>query len=47
MFENVNISVAMGNSHPQLLEKSKYITKNVSENGVYHFLHDFLNKNAE
>ena len=47
MFENVNISVAMGNSHPQLLEKSKYITKNVSENGVYHFLNDFLNKNAE
>ena len=43
LFENVNISVAMGNSHPMLIEKSKYTTKDVKENGVYHFLKQYFN----
>lgn len=42
LFENVNISVAMANSHKLLLKNAKYVTKSVSENGVYHFLKDFF-----
>ena len=44
MFENVAVSVAMGNSHPELLKTAKYVTKDVKENGVYCFLNDFFNK---
>ena len=42
LFENVNISVAMANSHKDLLKNAKYITKSVSEHGVYYFLKDFF-----
>lgn len=42
MFESVNISVAMDNSHEELLKYAKYKTKSVKESGVYHFLKDFF-----
>lgn len=38
MLEFVNIGVAMGNSHKDLLPHASIITKSVQENGVYHFL---------
>ena len=47
MFENVNISVAMGNSHPLLLEKATYLTKHVKDSGVYHFLKNYIENKAE
>lgn len=42
MFNITKISVAMGNSHPSLLEHATHNTKKVSENGVYHFLKEFF-----
>ena len=47
MFENVNISVAMGNSHPLLLEKATYLTKHVKDSGVYHFLKNYIENKTE
>lgn len=42
MFNVTKYSVAMGNSHPMLLEHATHITKSVAENGVYHFLKQFF-----
>lgn len=42
LFDEVNIGVAMANSHPDLIQKADYITKSVNDNGVYHFLHNFF-----
>lgn len=42
LFEQTNIRVAMGNSHPQLLEYATYVTKSVKESGVYYFLKNFF-----
>jgi len=44
MFNVCKISVAMGNSHPELLKHANFITKSVKENGVYHFLNEFFCK---
>ena len=44
MFKVTNIKVAMGNSHPTLLDHANFITKNVDDDGVYHFLFDFFNE---
>lgn len=44
MFNITKYSVAMGNSHPELLQHATHITKSVQENGVYHFLKDFFNE---
>ena len=38
------ISVAMGNSHPELLKYAKYQTTKNSEQGVLKFLKDFFEK---
>lgn len=47
LFNEVNIGVAMKNSHPDLLKISKYITTTVQENGVYNFLNEyFYNKKS-
>ena len=42
MFNITKYSVAMGNSHPLLIEHATHKTKSVQENGVYHFLKDFF-----
>lgn len=42
MFNITKYSVAMGNSHPLLLEHATHTTKSVKENGVYLFLKDFF-----
>ncbi len=42
LFQETNIKVAMGNSHPELLKYANYITKDIKEHGVYHFLNDFF-----
>ena len=44
MINLVKYGVAMGNSHPLLLNEAKYITKGVKENGVYHCLKKFFKK---
>lgn len=42
LFENVNIGVAMANSHKDLIQCSKYVTTTVKEHGVYNFLKSFF-----
>lgn len=44
MFNVTKYSVAMGNSHPELLKHATHITNSVNDNGVYHFLKDFFNE---
>ncbi|MDD3171570.1 MAG: HAD family hydrolase [Bacilli bacterium] len=44
LLQEAGISVAMENSHPDLLQTTKNITKTVQENGVYHFLYEFFKK---
>ena len=45
MFEVTCVNVAMGNSHEELIANSNYLTKNVDENGVYHYLiNEFIDK---
>lgn len=46
LFQEVNIKVAMENAHPDLKAIANYITKTTKENGVYHFLNDYINKKA-
>lgn len=46
LFNEVNIGVAMKNSHPDLLKHAKYITDSVQENGVYKFLYEFFLKES-
>ena len=38
MFEQVEYSVAMGNSHEDVKMKAKYVTNSDTENGIYNFL---------
>lgn len=38
MLKNVKYGVAMGNSHPDLIKNSTYITKDINHHGVYYFL---------
>lgn len=45
LFNEVNIGVAMKNSHNDLLKVAKYVTDTVQNNGVYKFLNDFFIKN--
>lgn len=42
LFDEVNIGVAMANSHPDLIKIAKEVTNSVNENGVYHFLSNFF-----
>ncbi len=42
LLEEVNIKVAMANSHNSLFEYANYTTKSVKEHGVYHFLVNFF-----
>lgn len=42
MIEYSKIGVAMANSNQELLKIANHITKNVNENGVYHFLKEFF-----
>lgn len=42
MFNVTKYSVAMGNSHPLLLEHATEVIKSVKENGVYYFLKRFF-----
>ena len=44
MIQMAGLGVAMGNSHPELLEVAKEKIKTVEENGVYHFLNNFFNE---
>lgn len=41
MLEYVEYGVAMGNAYPDVLEKAKYKTKSIYEDGLYHGLKDF------
>lgn len=38
MMNHVKYSIAMGNSYPEVKEKAFYVTKDVSEDGIYHAL---------
>lgn len=38
MIEYANIGIAMGNSHPELLEKAKFLTNTIDNHGVYRAL---------
>jgi len=38
MLQSVGIGFAMGNAHPELLKRAKYITKTASESGIYYGL---------
>ena len=44
MFNVCNISVAMANSHKDLIEHATHKAMSVKDNGVYHFLKDFFTK---
>lgn len=41
MLKYVNNSIAMGNSNPELFEHVKYITKDISDNGIYSALEHY------
>lgn len=41
MLEYVEYGVAMGNAYPDVLEKAKYTTKSIYEDGLYYGLKDF------
>lgn len=43
LLKEANYSVAMGQSHPELLKIAKYKTSSCSESGVYEFLYNFFN----
>lgn len=38
MFKATYHHIAMGNGHPELKEKASFVTLDVTENGVYHYL---------
>jgi len=44
LLKTATISVAMANSHPDLFEVAKYITKSVYKHGVYYFLKKYFHK---
>ncbi len=44
MFNVCNISVAMGNSHKDLIEHATHHARSVKDNGVYYFLKEFFTK---
>ncbi len=41
MFQHVGLSVAMGQSHPELLQYADFVTKNLEDDGIYHALKTF------
>lgn len=42
MFDNVGVSVAMGNANNLLKEKSSYVTMDSLDDGIYYALHNYL-----
>ena len=44
LFNECHLSIAMGNSHPELIKHADIVIKSVKENGVYHFIKEYLNK---
>ena len=44
MLQYAKYGVAMGNSSEKVKNSAKYVTKSLSENGVYHFLNEFFKK---
>ena len=44
LFDEVNIGIAMANSHPDLIKIAKEVTNSVNANGVYHFLSNFFSE---
>ena len=44
MFEVTKGNIAMGNSNPELFKFANYITKDVTNNGVYHYLLEVFTK---
>lgn len=41
MFQHVGVSVAMGKSHPELLQYADFVTKDLEDDGIYHALKEF------
>lgn len=47
LFNEVNIKVAMGNSHPELLKMATFVTSDIHHHGVYEFLYEFFCKQKD
>ena len=41
MLDYVEYGVAMGNAYPEILERAKYSTKSIYEDGIYYGLKEF------
>ena len=41
MLDYVEYGIAMGNAYPNVLEKAKYRTKSIDEDGIYYGLKEF------